>query len=104
MIEAPRRHGHFDPRWHTNDLSPRDREDDRPAMIRTAGEADARVSHDIGRFPRRRHALLPAVAGDDSPSIHRWENEGGSYSKTDELDPEWMAVKGRPPGSSGTRS
>jgi hypothetical protein len=29
---------------------------------------------------------LPAVAGDDSASIHRWENEGGSYSKTDELE------------------
>jgi hypothetical protein len=64
MIEAPRRHGHFS----------------------TAGEADARVSHDIGRSQRHRHALLPAVAGDDSASIHRWENEGGSYSKTDELE------------------
>jgi hypothetical protein len=76
----------------------------RPAMIRTAGEADARVSHDVGWFPRHRHALLPAVARDDSPSIHRWENEGGSYSRTDELDPEWMAVKDLPPGSSGRRS
>jgi hypothetical protein len=86
MIEAPRRHGHFDPRWHTNGLSPRDREDDRPPMIRTAGDADARVSHDVGRSPRQRHALRRAVAGDDGPSIQRWENEGGSYSMTDELD------------------
>jgi hypothetical protein len=31
---------------------------------------------------------LPAVAADDGPSIHRWENEGGSYSMTDELDLE----------------
>ena len=103
MIEAPRKHGHFDPGWYTNDLSPRDRGDD-PPMIRTAGDADARVSHDLGRFPRHRHALLPALAADKDPSIHRWENEGGSYSKTDELDPEWRAVKDLPPGSSGTRS
>lgn len=88
MIEAPRRHGHFDPRWHTNDLSPRDREDGRPPMIRTAGDADARVSHVVSRFARQRHALAPAVAGDDGLSIHRWENEGGSYSMTDELDLE----------------
>jgi hypothetical protein len=88
MIEAPRRHGHFDPRWHTNGLSPRDREDDRPPMIRTAGDADAHVSHDVGRSPPQRHAPLPAVAADNGPSIHRWENEGGSYSKTDELDLE----------------
>ena len=78
MIEAPRRHGHFDPRWHTNGLSLRDRENDRPPMIRPAGDADARVSHDVGRSPRQRHAPLPAVAADDGPSIHRWENEGGS--------------------------
>jgi hypothetical protein len=59
MIEAPRRHGHFDPRWHANGLSPRDREDHRAPMIRTAGDA-----------------------------IRSWENEGGSYSMTDELDLE----------------
>jgi hypothetical protein len=59
MIEAPRRHGHFDPRWHTNGLSSRDREDDRPPMIRTAGNADARVSHDVGRSPRQRPAPCP---------------------------------------------
>lgn len=47
MIEARRRHGHFDPRWHTNE-----------------------------------HALLSAVAGDDDPFLHSWENEGGSYSMT----------------------
>jgi hypothetical protein len=88
MIEAPRRHGHFDPRWHTNGLSSRDREDDRRSMIRTAGDADAHVSHDVGRSPPQRHAPLPAVAADNGPSIHRWENEGGSYSKTDELDLE----------------
>lgn len=87
MIEAPRRHGHFDPRWHTDRLSPCDHEEsDRAPMIRTAGDAGARVSDDVGRFPRQRHALVPAVAGDNGPSIHRWENEGGSYSTTDELD------------------
>jgi hypothetical protein len=58
MIESSRRHGHFDPRWHTNGLSPRDR-DDRVTMIGPAGDA-----------------------------IRRWENEGGSYSMTDELDLE----------------
>jgi hypothetical protein len=86
MIEPPRRHGHLDPRWHTDGLSPRDRESDRAPMIRTAGDAGARVSDDEGLFPRQRHALVPAVAGDDGPSVHRWENEGGSYSTTDELD------------------
>ena len=92
MIEAPRRHGHFDPRWHTNGLSLRDRENDRPPMIRPAGDADARVSHDVGRSPRQRYAPLPAVAADDGPSIYRWENEGGSYSMSDELD---LEVEGR---------
>ena len=37
---------------------------------------------------RQRHALLPAAVGNDGPSIHRWENEGGSYSMADELDLE----------------
>lgn len=37
---------------------------------------------------RQRHALLPAVVGDDGTSIHSWENEGGSYSMADELDLE----------------
>jgi hypothetical protein len=96
MIEAPRRHGHFDPRWHTNGLSPR--EDDRPPMIRTAGDADARVSHDVGRSPRQRHAPLPVAAADDGPSIHRWENEGGSYSMTDELDVEVDGCEKPPAG------
>jgi hypothetical protein len=107
MIEAPRRHGHFDPRWHTNGVSSRDREHERPSMIRTADDADARVSHDVGRFPRPRHALRRAVAGDDGPSIQLWENEGGSYSMTDERDPgvdgwekppaglEWYAFSSR---------
>jgi hypothetical protein len=90
MIEPPCRHGHLDPRWHTDGLSPRDRESDRAPMIRTAGDAGARISDDEGRFPRqRRHALVPAVAGDDGPSVHRWENEGGSYSTTDELVNGW---------------
>jgi hypothetical protein len=88
MIEAARRHGHFDPRWHTNGLSPRDREDDRPPMNRATGNADARVSHDVPRFPRRRHELISAVVGEGGPAIHSWENEGGSYSMTDELDLE----------------
>ena len=34
MIEASRRHGHFDPRWHTNGLSP-------PRVLAPAAEADA---------------------------------------------------------------
>jgi hypothetical protein len=59
MIESSRRHRHFDPRWHANGLSPRDREAERAPMIRTADNA-----------------------------IRRWENEGGSYSMTDELDLE----------------
>lgn len=37
---------------------------------------------------RQRDALLPAVVGDDGPSIHSWENEGGSYLMADELDLE----------------
>jgi hypothetical protein len=59
MIESSRRHGHFDPRWHANGLSLRDREVERAPMIRLAGDA-----------------------------IRRWENEGGSYSMTDELELE----------------
>lgn len=59
MIESSRRHGHFDRRWRANGLSPRDREAERAPMIRTDGDA-----------------------------IRRWENEGGSYSMTDELDLE----------------
>jgi hypothetical protein len=98
MIEAPRRHGHFDPRWHTNGLSPRDHEDGRPPMIRTPGDADAHVSHDVGRSPRQRHAPLPAFAADDGPSIHRWENEGGSYSMSDELDLEVEGPEKPPAG------
>jgi hypothetical protein len=62
MIEAPRRHGHFDPRWLTNGLSARDPEDDRAPM----------------------NVLVPPL-GEDGPSIHSWENEGGSYSMTVEL-------------------
>jgi hypothetical protein len=95
MIEAPRRRGHFDPRWHTNGLGPRDREDDRLPVIRTAGDADARVSHDVGRFLPQRHALLPALAADDGLSIRRWENEGGRYSMTDDLDADGWE---QPPG------
>lgn len=72
MIEAPRRHGHFDPRWHPNGLSPRDREDDRAPMLRTTG--------------------------DPGPSIHSWENEGGSYSMTDELDLEVNGCEEAPAG------
>ena len=58
----------------TNGKAP---QNDRPPMI-PAGDADARVSHEVGRSPRQRHAPLAAVAADDGPSIHSWENEGGS--------------------------
>jgi hypothetical protein len=51
MIEPPRKHGHFDRRWH--------------------------------RLRPQRHVLLPAAAGNDGPSIDRWENEGGRYSIAD---------------------
>jgi hypothetical protein len=56
----------------------------RAAMI----DPPRRHGHDLGRSPRQRYALLSAVAADDGLSIHRWENEGGSYSMTDELDLE----------------
>ena len=69
MIEAPRRHGHYDPRLY----------------------ADARVSHRVGRFARQCHALVPAVGGDDGSSIDSWENEGGSYLMTGALDLERRA-------------
>jgi hypothetical protein len=59
MIEGARRHGHFDPRWHTEDLRPRNGKADSLSLIRT---------------------------GEVSPSIRRWENEGGRYSMTDESD------------------
>jgi hypothetical protein len=61
MIEGARRHGHFDPRWHTEGLRPRHGKVDSLSMIRT---------------------------GEISPSIRRWENEGGRYSMTDEPDQE----------------
>jgi hypothetical protein len=48
--------------------------------------------------PPQRHALVPAIAGDDGPSIHRWENEGGSYSKTDVLDLEVDGSEKSPAG------
>jgi hypothetical protein len=57
MIEGARRHGHFDPRWHTEGLRPRNGQADSLSIIRT---------------------------GEVSPSIHRRENEGGRYSITDE--------------------
>jgi hypothetical protein len=90
--------------WHTNGLSPRDREEDRPPMNRPTGNADARVPHDVPRFPRQRHELTRAVIGEDGPAIHSWENEGGSYSNTDEPALEAVPVKHLPPGSSGTCS
>jgi hypothetical protein len=98
LIEAARRHGHFDPRWHTNGLIPRDREDDRPPMNRPTGNVNARVSHDVPRFPRRRHELIPAVVGEGGTAIHSWENEGGSYSMTDEPDLEADGCEKTPPG------
>ena len=67
-------------------------------MIRTAGDADGRVSHDVGWPPQQRDARLPSVAADDGPSIHRWENEGGSYSMTDELDREVDGCEKPPAG------
>jgi hypothetical protein len=69
MTEASRSHVHYDPR------SP----------------ADARVSHRVGPFARQRHALVPAVAGDDGSSIDNWENEGGTYLRTGALDLERRA-------------
>jgi hypothetical protein len=69
MIEAQRRHGHYDPRLYS----------------------DARVSHRGGRFARQRRALVPAVAADDGSSIDSWENEGGSYLMTRALDLERRA-------------
>jgi hypothetical protein len=59
MIEGARRHGHFDPRWHTEGLRPHHGKVDSLAMIRT---------------------------GEVSPSIHRRENEGGRYSMTEQPD------------------
>lgn len=59
MIEGARRHGHFDPRWHTEGLRPRHGKAASLSMIR---------------------------AGEVSPSILSWENEGGRYSMTDEPD------------------
>jgi hypothetical protein len=67
MIKASRRHGHFDPRWHANGLSPRDREDDCAPMIDRAREA-----------------------------LRSWENEGGSYAMTDEADLE-VSRREQPP-------
>jgi hypothetical protein len=98
MIEAARRHGHFDPRWHTNGLIPRDREDDHPPMNRPTGNVNARDSHDVPRFPRRRHELIPAVVGEGGTAIHSWENEGGSYSMTDEPDLEADGCEKPPAG------
>jgi hypothetical protein len=70
MIEGARRHGHFDPRWHTEGLRPRHGKVDSLSMIRT-GEVD--------------------------PSIRRWENEGGRYSMTDEPDQEVGSCTEVPP-------
>lgn len=61
-------------------------------------EAPRRLGHDLGRSPRQRHALLSALAADDGLSIHRWENEGGSYSMTDELDLEVDGCEKPPAG------
>jgi hypothetical protein len=98
MIEAPRRHGHFDPRWHTNGLSTRDSEDDRASMIRTAGDAESRASHVVDRFSQQRHALVAAGGRDGGRSIDSWENEGGSYSMTDAPDLEVDGCEKPPAG------
>jgi hypothetical protein len=70
MIEGARRHGHFDPRWHTEGLRPRHGKVDSHSMIRT---------------------------GEVSPSIHRWENEGGRYSMTYEPDQQLDSYIEDPP-------
>ena len=98
MIEAPRRHGHFDPRWHANGLSRRDRGVDRAPMIRTAGDAESRASHVVDRFSQQPHALVPAVGRDAGPSIDSWENEGGSYPMTDAPDLEVDGCEKPPAG------
>jgi hypothetical protein len=67
-------------------------------MNRPTGNADARVPHDVPRFPRQRHELIPAVVGEDGPAIHSWENEGGSYSMTDEPDLEADGCEKPPAG------
>jgi hypothetical protein len=71
MIEGARRHGHFDPRWYTEGLRPRHGKVDSLSMIRT---------------------------GDVSPSIHRWENEGGRYSMTEQPDRELGCIEVPPAG------
>jgi hypothetical protein len=70
MIEGARRHGHFDPRWHTEGLRLRHGRVDSLSMIRT---------------------------GEVSPSIRRWENEGGRCSMTDEPDQEVGSCTEVPP-------
>jgi hypothetical protein len=70
MNEGARRHGHFDPRWHTAGPRPGHGKADSLSMIRT---------------------------GEISPSIHRWENEGGRYSMTDEPDQEVNGCIENPP-------
>jgi hypothetical protein len=61
MIEGARRHGHFDPRWHTEGLRPHHGKVNSLSMIAT---------------------------GEAIPSIHRWETEGGRYTMTDEPNQE----------------
>ena len=41
---------------------------------------------------------LAPVIGEDGPAIHTWENEGGSYSSTDEPDVEADACETPPAG------
>jgi hypothetical protein len=70
MIEGARRHGHFDPRWHTEGLRPRNGKADSLSIIRT---------------------------GEVNPSIHRWENEGGRYSITDKPEQQLDGCIENPP-------
>jgi hypothetical protein len=71
MIEGARRHGHFDPRWHTEGLRSLNGKGDSVSIIRT---------------------------GEGNPSIHRWENEGGRYSLTDEPGQEVESIEELPAG------
>jgi hypothetical protein len=66
--------------------------------------AELRPPQALPRLRRRTPQRPRAVIGEDGPAIHSWENEGGSYSNTDEPALEAVPVKHLPPGSSGTCS
>ena len=58
MVESSRRHGHFDPRWHSNGVT-------RPAALvsQDSGPAIQRWENEGGRYSTKIETVVPAELG-----------------------------------------